>query len=899
MHGEARPFRLSCTSVDRASLETPCKFPRPLKRRRRSSGALEPEDGLARQPSETDAPASTPPPAERGWARHVRVPGGGALEHSLEESLALLDACDICRSAAVCRSWRAAAHSHHLWAAAALRLGLAARIVQREEICCRRSRGTLVRGVLLGVARQDVAMRSVSLASANAGTEDGLLPSIVREVALLKSLSLASHPGIVRLIGAEIEAEHVHIVTEFVGSSFAAWFAQPRPPTARLRALIRIRFGQLFEALAFLHRNGVLHRNLSPHNVLLDPVTGQVKLCDLAHARACEAPPRPYSPEDMKLRAQSSREMRRLWYRAPERLLRQPVYDSATDVWSAGALLAEASRGEPLFPSESEVDHLFRVFRFSGTPSQQLWSEALALPNFSVHFPVYEPVDLRRAARMAKGVEDFDQTLRKALDNRPEVVETAIACCKVIGLEGVALLSSLLHLDPRQRCSAEGALESAFLRRGQAPVAGAAVAICATPQIAATTFCRCGASSQSATPVGSSQASSQSTPATHVAKRVAQLRLTSSSPSMGIVVGRRSSCTTLRRSGGCAASRGACRSRLPLWDEMAALDASIAHTSAVAVGAPSAASSSSGASVASVASADSEDFSPAPREEVVDGMVGLASDLRIGDLGLHLGVALLDAASGDRGPAFPATHGAADGVEGAPGLERELLAAVCLKLADTFDEHSQEYYQRERTQQYVRALRERWSEQAVINAEKQVTKALGFWFHRPTVAWFLRTCIFAGGPRLLRAPGVVSMARFLADLALLDSELLVFPPALRAQVVLLLSTYFAVSRTAAMPSLCGTPFGNTEGSCSQELVELWAPVRRSTCSTNRRSQVASCLARIVHSVLARREALSARGLRAVERRHPEASRRPLPAGLRLPPALVEELLPLAQPSIAE
>lgn len=28
--------------------------------------------------------------------------------------------------------------------------------------------------------------------------------------------------------------------------------------------------------------------------------------------------------------------------------------------------------------------------------------------------------------------------------------------------------------------------------------------------------------------------------------------------------------------------------------------------------------------------------------------------------------------------------------QGAPGLERELLAAVCLKLADTFDEHSQE-----------------------------------------------------------------------------------------------------------------------------------------------------------------------------------------------------------------
>lgn len=38
-------------------------------------------------------------------------------------------------------------------------------------------------------------------------------------------------------------------------------------------------------------------------------------------------------------------------------------YSTAVDVWSAGAIFAEMVNKKPLFPGDSEIDQLFRIFR--------------------------------------------------------------------------------------------------------------------------------------------------------------------------------------------------------------------------------------------------------------------------------------------------------------------------------------------------------------------------------------------------------------------------------------------------------------------------------------------------------------------------------------------------------
>jgi serine/threonine protein kinase len=56
-----------------------------------------------------------------------------------------------------------------------------------------------------------------------------------------------------------------------------------------------------------------------------------------------------YTPEDPKERERSGREARRLWYRAPELLLRKREYSLEVDMWSVGCVLAELALAMPLF----------------------------------------------------------------------------------------------------------------------------------------------------------------------------------------------------------------------------------------------------------------------------------------------------------------------------------------------------------------------------------------------------------------------------------------------------------------------------------------------------------------------------------------------------------------------
>ena len=62
-------------------------------------------------------------------------------------------------------------------------------------------------------------------------------------------------------------------------------------------------------------------------------------------------------------------EIQTLWYRAPEVLLGQKQYSLGVDIWAVGCIFAELTEKRPLFNGDSEIDQIFKIFQFHGTPT--------------------------------------------------------------------------------------------------------------------------------------------------------------------------------------------------------------------------------------------------------------------------------------------------------------------------------------------------------------------------------------------------------------------------------------------------------------------------------------------------------------------------------------------------
>merc|ERR1719326_729640 len=330
-----------------------------------------------------------------------RRPGGKDAVSSLPEEVintlfTNLTPREVVRNAGVSQSWGRLTKSAELWAVFRRMLPLPKQLRTLEKIVERRSKGKLFKCALLGT-NEAVLLRTIHLDTTNAGKDDGVPTSLFREYS---SLSELQHPNVVKLYGVEVLESEVQICTEYMEISLRVWFERlSSSPAARLSA-IRPAFRQLCSGVSYMHHRGIFHRNLKADNVFIDKVCGgTVKIADFAMSRAWEYPLQAYTPEDPKERDRSGREARRLWYCAPERVLRLKRYGPEVDMWAVGCLIMEAALGEALFPSESEIEHLYKVFRCVGTPDPLAWPDVLLAKCWTARFPVYAPLDFELLTR--------------------------------------------------------------------------------------------------------------------------------------------------------------------------------------------------------------------------------------------------------------------------------------------------------------------------------------------------------------------------------------------------------------------------------------------------------------------------------------------------------------------
>ncbi|KAG9146689.1 hypothetical protein Leryth_005027 [Lithospermum erythrorhizon] len=173
---------------------------------------------------------------------------------------------------------------------------------------------------------------------------------------------------------------------------------------------------QLFRGLAYMHNvPGVCHRDIKPQNVLVDPLTHQVKICDFGSAKVL-------IKGETNISYICSR-----YYRAPELIFGATEYTTAIDIWSAGCVLAELLLGQPLFPGENAVDQLVEIIKVLGTPTRE---EIRCMnPNYSdFRFPQIKAHPWHKVFNKRMPPEAIDLTSR-LLQYSPSLRCSALEAC--------------------------------------------------------------------------------------------------------------------------------------------------------------------------------------------------------------------------------------------------------------------------------------------------------------------------------------------------------------------------------------------------------------------------------------------------------------------------------------
>ncbi|KAJ5471466.1 hypothetical protein N7530_008823, partial [Penicillium desertorum] len=299
-------------------------------------------------------------------------------------------------------------------------------------------------GVVYKARELNHPCRIVALKKIRLEAEDEGVPSTtIREISLLKEMQ---DPNIVQLLDiVHADGHSLYLVMEFLDLDLKKYMealpvseggrGKPLPDESTSMATLGLGdavakkfMAQLLDGIRYCHSRRILHRDLKPQNLLIDR-DGNLKLADFGLARAFGVPLRTYTHEVVTL-----------WYRSPEILLGVRQYSTGVDMWSVGAIFAEMYTRKPLFPGDSEIDQIFRIFRVLGTPDEELWPGVTSFPDYKATFPKWRRPD----ASIVPGMEPA----------------------------GLELLEALLEYDPIHRLSAKQACMHPYLRNDSSYYSG-------------------------------------------------------------------------------------------------------------------------------------------------------------------------------------------------------------------------------------------------------------------------------------------------------------------------------------------------------------------------------------------------------------------------------------------
>lgn len=190
---------------------------------------------------------------------------------------------------------------------------------------------------------------------------------------------------------------------------------------------IRFYMYELLKALDYSHSMGIMHRDVKPHNVMIDHTKKSLRLIDWGLAEY-------YHPgTEYNVRVASR------YFKGPELLVDFRLYDYSLDLWSYGCMLASmVFMKEPFFHGKSNIDQLVQIVRVLGSASLNKYLEKYNLTLSEE----YEDLGYYNRRPWERFINDNNQHL--------------------VSKEFLDFLDSLLRYDHRERLTAKEAMEHAY-----------------------------------------------------------------------------------------------------------------------------------------------------------------------------------------------------------------------------------------------------------------------------------------------------------------------------------------------------------------------------------------------------------------------------------------------------
>ena len=184
-----------------------------------------------------------------------------------------------------------------------------------------------------------------------------------REYSIMK---LLDHPNIIKVshafytTGEKLDEIYLNLVMNYLPETLnrmnkAKWEKKEKWNNT----IIKIYFFQIAKALNYMHNKSICHRDIKPQNLLIDPATNKLVICDFGSAKL------------LKENVSNVSYICSRFYRAPELLLGYEFYGCDIDIWSLACVIAELFKGKPLLRTENKDEQITKIMECFGCPKEE------------------------------------------------------------------------------------------------------------------------------------------------------------------------------------------------------------------------------------------------------------------------------------------------------------------------------------------------------------------------------------------------------------------------------------------------------------------------------------------------------------------------------------------------